>query len=1390
MSITCRLTRVSKHRYHSMKTINVLFLLLFVFFLLAKTNASSSTVICSTNRIEARDTKFVQFRNESDGLGNVRYFTFLQLPWHVVPDITISVPNGGSNTNVRLADIHEPWIDDMLVGHETLFEFQLPKLELGAASSLPSTGCNDKTGDMFYLSWYDTTYARHFSAYPMLCHYTLPQQFGVDSKSFNTWGDSPRAVRTGEVFGVRDSRESMELIVLRTNQAQVGVVPLSLRFSSGRTDYPLIALTYRTCVVADIDAIRATALHYLSTASDPIVAAVAAVNAAALEPVQELADTRPTLWPIRECVEQESSGTCVARFGYVLTGSNTPIDVPIDSTHNNYFEPQDVAARIKNIPTHFEPGIHRSVFKVRWFCLGKTLNSWNTISWTLMGSRATITKNVDRCGDTTTASERQALEQVRQHQPRNLLSLDDEKKILERPIVDVSSPIVPRMSYLTLGLGCERHEVIAGQPSSEINPRIVWKLRALPEVSVRLSNCPIGELVRIELHIEAETMTSKTTAKVLTERVTVRCMHQIDAHGHVVAQPLLSFALDPLANPLTTPEWPLIGAFPIDGQVYRPNTWHSEIELPKNAYRLVVSAFALSTKIKVLDTETAIALCQQEVPTAKRQLRDDTPHTTHDVDESTPHPTIDDDDDEETDNHLDCGDDVEGCGQGHGCSGDKVKVCHKKNHTICIDQDALDGHLRHGDYLGMCNGTKHPCGHDQVAICYHGQDICVCEKDLTAYLGMGATLGSCGNGSTSISTTTAAASTTRAATTTGAATTASVASTTAAATTTGAATTTAAASTTGAATTASAATTTAATYAATTTAASTTSIASTTLAATSSSTSGSSTTGSTTGSGSTTPSVTVSPTSTPPSTTTTPPPTTPYPTTTNPPSTTTIPPSTTTVPPTTTIPPPTTTHPPHTTRPPHTTHPPTTRPPHTTKPPCSKECEEDGDRCRIVPFVQCTRNFENGTCQTIFGYTNEEGDDIVFRAPGVSSGNYIVPSPSVRSGQPSVFLPGTHFDAFVLNWPCSHSNQLPIETLSWVLNGTATASSAVRNTCDNDDNDDDECGDNVDTATLQLFGDRQFTQLFTPGNPWHPSIIEGDRTFALLTLDLSVEELDDWCLEINKVQMCSFEDPLEMAPFDPRHPDITGCNTPDVTPTFIVLLYNRASNFTNSAYKFMLLSNPSPKCLSKAAFSWIQRVFTQQPVVLQVDWNATCANDGTDPLGSSAISFDTACPGSHFFSDDRQCCVRVQPININIWNSNNNNNNANSDNTNVNDNSNADSQHQDQEQSQTQNNNQTDNDDNDDHTTTGEGDRDRHHHRRKGEDDDWDVWAIVWFWILVFIILAFLLCLCCACWYETDHVHETYVEPPPPPTTIHQHTTAVAERTVVRRKPPPQIVIM
>lgn len=176
---------------------------------------------------------------------------------------------------------------------------------------------------------------------------------------------------------------------------------------------------------------------------------------------------------------------------------------------------------------------------------------------------------------------------------------------------------------------------------------------------------------------------------------------------------------------------------------------------------------------------------------------------------------------------------------------------------------------------------------------------------------------------------------------------------------------------------------------------------------------------------------TAPPTTAPPTTAapSTAPPSTPPPPTTTPP-----PPPTTTAPPSTTAPPP-----PTTTTAPLTTAPATTTP----APTCATNSGScDGD---LQPRIECTHNFENGTCITYFGYRNLD-NITVSRAATFSHNNYFTPIADDQ-GQPTTFSPGRQYWIFSVRWSCPPSTSGSPTSITWVLNTTATAGSATHNTC-------------------------------------------------------------------------------------------------------------------------------------------------------------------------------------------------------------------------------------------------------------------------------------------------------------------------------------------------------
>ncbi len=139
--------------------------------------SGAETVVCTIRRAEAQKS------SENDGLGGNRIFSVAQLPWLVIPS---GVP-----------DPAPEWIDQVLLARETLLEFQLPNLEIGAVSVRSSC----RGSDYFAFGWHGTTYAKSFAQFSTSCNYIYPQQFGIDSHSSLRWGSDARTVRDGSVFG-------------------------------------------------------------------------------------------------------------------------------------------------------------------------------------------------------------------------------------------------------------------------------------------------------------------------------------------------------------------------------------------------------------------------------------------------------------------------------------------------------------------------------------------------------------------------------------------------------------------------------------------------------------------------------------------------------------------------------------------------------------------------------------------------------------------------------------------------------------------------------------------------------------------------------------------------------------------------------------------------------------------------------------------------------------------------------------------------------------------------------------------------------------------------------------------------------------------------------------
>ncbi len=116
------------------------------------------------------------------------------------------------------------------------------------------------------------------------------------------------------------------------------------------------------------------------------------------------------------------------------------------------------------------------------------------------------------------------------------------------------------------------------------------------------------------------------------------------------------------------------------------------------------------------------------------------------------------------------------------------------------------------------------------------------------------------------------------------------------------------------------------------------------------------------------------------------------------------------------------------------------------------DCGTEGSVTQNVTFfVSCSENFGNDTCQTSFGYTNLNSDDIVVLDTGI---NFLYSTDSLvesDSGQPTTLESGTYDNVFNVTWNCTSSGlsapYLPY--LSWYgLSGESLVFASVNNCSD------------------------------------------------------------------------------------------------------------------------------------------------------------------------------------------------------------------------------------------------------------------------------------------------------------------------------------------------------
>lgn len=334
----------------------------------------------------------------------------------------------------------------------------------------------------------------------------------------------------------------------------------------------------------------------------------------------------------------------------------------------------------------------------------------------------------------------------------------------------------------------------------------------------------------------------------------------------------------------------------------------------------------------------------------------------------------------------------------------------------------------------------------------------------------------------------------------------------------------------------------------------------------------------------------------------------------------------------------------------------------------STDCTDSGS-CggALQPRLECTHNFENGTCVSYFGYLNE-GNYTIQRDPTVAANNFFTPI-AADQGQPDTFLPGRQHYVVTVYWSCQQSSGVP-GSISWVLNTTATASSATHNTCPVGCDDvpfsnatdcptthpssstgeafssaSSEAASAVVTttgpatmssssssgsfasssssstgviptpcpppppcqfgATLALYRDRNFTLPYRPPKQILGALVGLSNPYGLVRLEVPNDWLADFCLNIKEVVECLCNDTSPCLPLDPARPGATGCNSPGVLKRY---LYRQYPSISNDGFEFV--SGPPAYCSGERAFTWEQQMVAPpgNKLLVQAKWSYTTLN--------------------------------------------------------------------------------------------------------------------------------------------------------------------------------------
>jgi len=383
-------------------------LMLLVSLLLCADLAFSGQVLCANQRIVFGTESITGgYIEELDAPHLAGRYTQAYLPWHVLPTGSIIV-NG---TVVMLEDIirNYTWAEGMLLSQQQLVSYSLLKVEWDSVST-PAPLCGTKPHvEMATYHWSDLYFWKSFAELPIPCNLQVTQEYGLDSQSSNFWGSEPRLVRNGEVFGPSNGKVSMDSVLYLTKPQQ-RLIPMLVNYQSG-AQYRLTAVSLRSCVEQItpldylLDGIRMALEQNSSLESgqglwdeeDP----ASGIGWIRQPPPSQISvsttsSLQTTLWPIHNCNYEGNNGACIMWFGYVNTGNKTLTLEP--GSPENYLEPQNVNDySLEYMPSTFEPGVHRDVFKLIWFCHGISPSEWIELRWHLAGNVVVVPRGSAKC---------------------------------------------------------------------------------------------------------------------------------------------------------------------------------------------------------------------------------------------------------------------------------------------------------------------------------------------------------------------------------------------------------------------------------------------------------------------------------------------------------------------------------------------------------------------------------------------------------------------------------------------------------------------------------------------------------------------------------------------------------------------------------------------------------------------------------------------------------------------------------------------------------------------------------------------------------------------------------------------------------------------------------